>query len=426
MESWLEWEECCLRPVVYTGDAAGLQAAVRRVTEGLACGRKFLAGAAPGLADYVVYATLSPLAGKMGRGGWVNILALLLLVPGCCCWTRCTAAPPAGTPPSPSITNCLCITALVIITSAGSAAVASVQAYLDTMSAQPAVAAAREQIAVGGAAGSGDAFLADTAAFRAAAPKLPIPGQRNILITSALPYVNNVPHLGNIIGCVLRWAGWGGLCLGGVHSTVPALPAVPAAEGRHGCEWQLFPPARCCLAEPHLLLGLLPAPLNLLRPARLLRPVTAPTFTLASAAPAATTASTCAARTSTALPLRPRWRGGLRGSTAVGLVARSVWLEVWECGVGGWGGPPSCSTVWLPLLLCPLPLPAPLPVTELLLELCHLPLMPSAVPPACSTMRPADLRAALSTSLQALEEGLTCQQICDKYHAIHKVSWLSR
>lgn len=34
-------------------------------------------------------------------------------------------------------------------------------------------------------------------------PKLPIPGQRNVLITSALPYVNNVPHLGNIIGCVL-------------------------------------------------------------------------------------------------------------------------------------------------------------------------------------------------------------------------------
>lgn len=35
------------------------------------------------------------------------------------------------------------------------------------------------------------------------ATKLPIPGKRNILITSALPYVNNVPHLGNIIGCVL-------------------------------------------------------------------------------------------------------------------------------------------------------------------------------------------------------------------------------
>ncbi|XP_074652563.1 methionine--tRNA ligase, cytoplasmic-like [Tubulanus polymorphus] len=34
-------------------------------------------------------------------------------------------------------------------------------------------------------------------------PKKPMKGQRNILITSALPYVNNVPHLGNIIGCVL-------------------------------------------------------------------------------------------------------------------------------------------------------------------------------------------------------------------------------
>jgi methionyl-tRNA synthetase len=33
--------------------------------------------------------------------------------------------------------------------------------------------------------------------------KLPIKGERNVLVTSALPYVNNVPHLGNIIGAVL-------------------------------------------------------------------------------------------------------------------------------------------------------------------------------------------------------------------------------
>mmetsp|Transcript_55925 Transcript_55925/g.63837 ORF Transcript_55925/g.63837 Transcript_55925/m.63837 type:complete len:769 (+) Transcript_55925:91-2397(+) len=32
---------------------------------------------------------------------------------------------------------------------------------------------------------------------------LPIKGRRNIMVTSALPYVNNVPHLGNIIGAVL-------------------------------------------------------------------------------------------------------------------------------------------------------------------------------------------------------------------------------
>ncbi|XP_035227960.1 methionine--tRNA ligase, cytoplasmic-like [Stegodyphus dumicola] len=34
-------------------------------------------------------------------------------------------------------------------------------------------------------------------------PILPKEGERNVLITSALPYVNNVPHLGNIIGSVL-------------------------------------------------------------------------------------------------------------------------------------------------------------------------------------------------------------------------------
>ena len=32
---------------------------------------------------------------------------------------------------------------------------------------------------------------------------LPEKERRNVLITAALPYVNNVPHLGNIIGCVL-------------------------------------------------------------------------------------------------------------------------------------------------------------------------------------------------------------------------------
>ncbi|EDR25712.1 methionine-tRNA synthetase, putative [Entamoeba dispar SAW760] len=31
----------------------------------------------------------------------------------------------------------------------------------------------------------------------------PVVGERNILITSALPYCNNVPHLGTLIGCVL-------------------------------------------------------------------------------------------------------------------------------------------------------------------------------------------------------------------------------
>lgn len=33
--------------------------------------------------------------------------------------------------------------------------------------------------------------------------KVPLSDRRNVLITAALPYVNNLPHLGNIIGCVL-------------------------------------------------------------------------------------------------------------------------------------------------------------------------------------------------------------------------------
>ncbi|PAA93937.1 hypothetical protein BOX15_Mlig012846g1, partial [Macrostomum lignano] len=54
-----------------------------------------------------------------------------------------------------------------------------------------------------------DAFLTDNplrpfpARGGRASPVLPVAGQRNLLVTSALPYVNNVPHLGNIIGCVL-------------------------------------------------------------------------------------------------------------------------------------------------------------------------------------------------------------------------------
>lgn len=67
--------------------------------------------------------------------------------------------------------------------------------------------------ALSDALGSADsAALATSAAAAGAAsrgplktksPILPKPGQRNILVTSALPYVNNVPHLGNIIGC--KW-----------------------------------------------------------------------------------------------------------------------------------------------------------------------------------------------------------------------------
>jgi len=49
---------------------------------------------------------------------------------------------------------------------------------------------------------------------------LPVVGQRNVLITSALPYVNNVPHLGNIIGCVLSGDVFARFCRLRGHNTI--------------------------------------------------------------------------------------------------------------------------------------------------------------------------------------------------------------
>ncbi len=44
--------------------------------------------------------------------------------------------------------------------------------------------------------------------------------KKNVLITSALPYVNNVPHLGNIIGCVLSADVFARFCRLRGHNTV--------------------------------------------------------------------------------------------------------------------------------------------------------------------------------------------------------------
>ncbi|KAH8729521.1 tRNA synthetases class I (M)-domain-containing protein [Ilyonectria robusta] len=51
-------------------------------------------------------------------------------------------------------------------------------------------------------------------------PVLPEEGKRNVLITSALPYVNNVPHLGNIIGSVLSADVFARFCKARGHNTL--------------------------------------------------------------------------------------------------------------------------------------------------------------------------------------------------------------
>uniref|UniRef100_A0A182IYF9 Methionine--tRNA ligase, cytoplasmic n=1 Tax=Anopheles atroparvus TaxID=41427 RepID=A0A182IYF9_ANOAO len=68
---------------------------------------------------------------------------------------------------------------------------------------------------------------------------LPKSGQKNNLITSALPYVNNVPHLGNIVGCVLsadmfarysRLCGYNTLYIGGTDEYGTATETKALAE----------------------------------------------------------------------------------------------------------------------------------------------------------------------------------------------------
>ncbi|KAK4610265.1 putative methionine--tRNA ligase, cytoplasmic [Fulvia fulva] len=51
-------------------------------------------------------------------------------------------------------------------------------------------------------------------------PILPEEGKKNVLITSALPYVNNVPHLGNIIGSVLSADVFSRYCKARGHPTL--------------------------------------------------------------------------------------------------------------------------------------------------------------------------------------------------------------
>ena len=51
-------------------------------------------------------------------------------------------------------------------------------------------------------------------------PPLPSEKKRNVLITSALPYVNNEPHLGNIIGCVLSADVYARWCRARLYNTL--------------------------------------------------------------------------------------------------------------------------------------------------------------------------------------------------------------
>ncbi|DBA80051.1 hypothetical protein WJX79_001269 [Trebouxia sp. C0005] len=140
--NWLDWEETVLRPQVYAQDSAGIKQAVQHLQSALGSS-SHLVGTAPTLADIVIYAALYPVQDQAE----------------------------------------------------------GLQKYLQHLGQLPAFQKGIEQ-----ALGKDSKQALQHALPQGALPqkpRVPIPGKRNILITSALPYVNNVPHLGNIIGCVL-------------------------------------------------------------------------------------------------------------------------------------------------------------------------------------------------------------------------------
>lgn len=66
-------------------------------------------------------------------------------------------------------------------------------------------------------------------------------GHKNILVTSALPYVNNVPHLGNIIGCVLSADCYARYCRARQYNTlfVCGTDEYGTATEAKVCAWRL-------------------------------------------------------------------------------------------------------------------------------------------------------------------------------------------
>ncbi|KAL3147164.1 hypothetical protein ABBQ32_002671 [Trebouxia sp. C0010 RCD-2024] len=140
--SWVDWEETTLREAVLSQDAESIHQAVQHLQSALGS-KDYMVGDVVTLADVVIYLALLPVQEQAGQ----------------------------------------------------------LQKYLQQLGQLPAFQKGLEQ-ALGKS--PGQHLQADHShTSTRPKPRVPISGQRNVLITSALPYVNNVPHLGNIIGCVL-------------------------------------------------------------------------------------------------------------------------------------------------------------------------------------------------------------------------------
>uniref|UniRef100_A0A672VCQ8 Methionine--tRNA ligase, cytoplasmic n=3 Tax=Neoaves TaxID=3078114 RepID=A0A672VCQ8_STRHB len=202
---WLEWEATELQPAATAAlyarlvlgrtaleAAQGLGKLLTHIEQSLARrGAAFLAGDTPSVADVVVWGTLFPIlqdenslpSELQALRTWFQSMTLL---------EACRDAADSVLMPK----------ALLEFKSYLQKQPPPCLAMQRATSNEPERALTEEEIAA-----AADAWARGAAAlpkpWQPQKPVLPVEGMRNVLITSALPYVNNVPHLGNIIGCVL-------------------------------------------------------------------------------------------------------------------------------------------------------------------------------------------------------------------------------
>ncbi|PVD37251.1 hypothetical protein C0Q70_04247 [Pomacea canaliculata] len=227
-QQWLEWESVVLQPVAlpYLTSALGHEKPekdllksfpplLQELDNGLR-DRQYLVGEKPSAADVVLFGTVFPLLqDKLFNDilhqfpavrTWINTIQSQKAVQEAINEvTRGTGAKAFKqsllTQPVPSVPVSAVANVPVPISKKQTTNANNIPQF--SASDVPEV----EKVSAHEAEAAFTAWAADSKHFPCPLPRkhpiLPVDGGRNILITSALPYVNNVPHLGNIIGCVL-------------------------------------------------------------------------------------------------------------------------------------------------------------------------------------------------------------------------------